>query len=108
MEDIEGWRLRIDQVDEEIVALLNRRMSYVLEIGRIKRLLGEPVYAPLREARVLERVKEMNSGPLGGDAIMKLYQHIIHESRLAEEAFSDSEELKGRSSVGGVVEEAAS
>ena len=55
-DEIDGWRRRIDAVDEQLVRLLNSRSACAVEIGRLKRRLGLPVYSPEREAWILERV----------------------------------------------------
>ena len=45
------------------MSLLNSRSACAVEIGRIKRRLGLPVYSPEREAWILERVMRENPGP---------------------------------------------
>ena len=55
-EDIDQWRRRIDLIDGQLMSLLNSRSACAVEIGRIKRRLGLPVYSPEREAWILERV----------------------------------------------------
>ena len=55
--DIEDWRAKIDEIDEGLLTLLNRRMSFALEIGKIKAENGEPVYSPDREALIRDRIK---------------------------------------------------
>ncbi|RPJ62268.1 MAG: chorismate mutase, partial [Acidobacteria bacterium] len=46
----------MDGLDELLVRLLNERSACALEIGRLKRDLGLPVYQPEREAEVLRHV----------------------------------------------------
>lgn len=53
-------REKIDRLDRDLIELLNQRAEVVVEIGRIKRDTGGPIYAPDREQRVLERVRELN------------------------------------------------
>ncbi|HWX23385.1 MAG TPA: chorismate mutase [Vicinamibacteria bacterium] len=95
-EELTAWRLRIDRIDEQLVGLLNSRSACAVEIGRIKRSLGLPVYSPEREASVLERVMEQNPGPLDHGAVRRVFERIIDESRrlerIAQEAGSDSQE----------------
>ena len=47
--DLEDLRKRIDLLDESLVRLLNARAACALEIGRIKRDMGLPIYQPTRE-----------------------------------------------------------
>lgn len=81
---IEEWRRRIDAIDDQLVRLLNDRSACVVEIGRIKRALGLPLYSPEREGALLERVLRANPGPLDGPAVRRLFERIIDESRRVE------------------------
>ncbi|HKP12641.1 MAG TPA: chorismate mutase [Blastocatellia bacterium] len=82
--DIDGWRDEIDRIDEELVRLLNERSKCAIEIGRIKREVGQPVYSPAREKQVLEHVTGVNLGPLDEEGIRRLFERIIDESRRIE------------------------
>ena len=82
--EIDGWRRRIDAVDEQLVRLLNSRSACAVEIGRLKRRLGLPVYSPEREAWILERVMRDNPGPLEPTAVRRVFERIIDESRRLE------------------------
>jgi chorismate mutase len=82
--ELEGWRRRIDLIDEQIMRLLNSRSACAVEIGRLKRKLGLPVYSPEREAQILERVARENPGPLDATAVRRVFERIIDESRRLE------------------------
>lgn len=79
-------RLReaIDRVDEVLVRLLNQRAKYAIEIGEVKAVLGAPVYAPEREKEVLQHVERTSDGPLAADAVRRLFERVIDESRRIE------------------------
>ena len=81
---IEDWRDEIDRIDEELVRLLNERSKCAIEIGRIKREIGQPVYSPSREKQVIEHVMQINPGPLDAEAMQRLFERIIDESRRIE------------------------
>jgi hypothetical protein len=53
---VDDYRKRIDQIDEQLMMLLNSRSACAVEIGRIKRHIGMPVYQPDHESRRLERL----------------------------------------------------
>ena len=55
-----------------------------LRVGRIKRAAGHEIHAPEREADVLGRVCLAADGPLGGEAVERLFRAIIAETRAAE------------------------
>jgi chorismate mutase len=82
--DLEDLRKRIDLLDESLVRLLNARAACALEIGRLKREMGIPIYQPTREAEVLTHVQAINSGPLDQPAIKRLFERIIDEARHLE------------------------
>lgn len=79
-------RLReaIDRVDEVLVRLLNQRAKYAIEIGEVKAVLGAPIYAPEREKEVLQHVERTSDGPLAADAVRRLFERVIDESRRIE------------------------
>ncbi len=81
---LEELRRGIDEIDEQLVRLFNARVQYALEIGEIKKQLGLPIYQPERETEVLRRVRAASvagGGPLGPDAIGRLFERIIDEAR---------------------------
>lgn len=84
MTDMKSLREKIDQLDKRIVKLLNKRAKYADEIGRVKERLGLEVYSPEREKQVIENVSKENPGPLTDEAISRVYERIIDESRRLE------------------------
>lgn len=52
---LDALRERIQELDEELVALIGKRRDLVLEVGRVKEELGLPVLDPSQEARVVRR-----------------------------------------------------
>ena len=82
---LDDLRRDIDRVDEVLVRLLNERARCVCEIGRLKKAQGIAIYQPDREKDVLKHVREVAcEGPLGPDAIMRLFERIIDEARRLE------------------------
>ena len=94
--DLEDLRKRIDLLDESLVRLLNARAACALEIGRVKRDMGVPIYQPERETEVLRNVQSVNNGPLDQAAIKRLFERIIDEARhlerIADEVQSNKQE----------------
>lgn len=85
-EAIALWREEIDGIDAELLDLFNRRARCAIEIGMIKRRHNLAVDVPEREAGVVARVVGQNEGPLDNQAIMRLFEVVIGESRIAERA----------------------
>jgi chorismate mutase len=88
---IEDWRKEIDIIDEQLLELLNERSKCAIELGRIKRELGLSIYSPEREKQVIEHVISINSGPLDAEAVRRLFERIIDESRSIERVIVERE-----------------
>ena len=94
--NIEDWRNEIDRLDEQLVKLLNARSECAIELGRIKRELGLAVYSPDREREVIAHVTGINPGPLDRDAVRRLFERIIDESRSIERVTVEKEATDGK------------
>src|SRR5438477_11815586 len=77
---LEPLRRRIDELDTQIVALLNDRAAFVVEIGKIKQLTNVPIYAPDREKAVMEKVRRLNRGPLQDRCLEAVYRELMSGS----------------------------
>jgi chorismate mutase/prephenate dehydratase len=84
MGDMEDLRSQIDGIDKRLVKLLNERAEAALEISKFKQAKGAPVYAPDREASVLEGAAGQGKGPLPPAAIRSIYREIISATRAME------------------------
>ena len=85
MPTLDELRNDIDRVDEVLVRLLNERARVACEIGQLKKQLGVEIYQPDREKQVLAHVRGIAAeGPLGPDAIARLFERIIDEARRLE------------------------
>ena len=86
--EIDDWRKRIDNLNDELIALLNRRAVFAAEIGKIKKAKGLPVFDAGREESVLTRVSEMAAsagGPLPPESVKNIFRCIMEETRKVEE-----------------------
>jgi chorismate mutase len=93
MRSLEELRDDIDRVDEVLVRLLNERARVACEIGVLKKAHGVEVYQPEREKQVLAHVRGVAAeGPLGPDAIVRLFERIIDEARSLERRLVHGEE----------------
>jgi chorismate mutase len=78
------YRRLIDETDAQLLALLNRRAELVIAIAHLKHAQGLPVHIPAREMEVLTQVIASNTGPLDDQAVRRLFESIIAESRRLE------------------------
>ena len=79
--DISDWRQKIDDLDEQIVALISKRAEAAKAIGDLKRDAELPVYEPGREQAVFDHVKAVNPGPLADTELLHVYERIIDVMR---------------------------
>lgn len=84
MNSIDDLRIKIDNIDDEILTLLNKRMEFVKEIGEIKQSTQSAIYRPERERAIISRLKNKNKGLLNQNAIEAIYQEIFAVSRNLE------------------------
>ena len=90
MSDLDGWRKRIDEIDQQLLKLLNERSQCAVEIGHLKKKMKLPAWQPQREMEILRNVLKSNSGPLDDAAIRRLFERIIDEARSLERHAMDS------------------
>jgi chorismate mutase len=81
---IDDYRKEINRLDNELLRIFNERAALALKIGEIKKGHGIPVYDPEREKRIFETMSTANPGPLENDAIIRLFERVIDESRRLE------------------------
>lgn len=79
MEELERLREKIDQIDEQIVELLNRRAQLAQQIGEIKKRLGLEIHAPERERQIFEKIIQINTQRYKETFPTKALLHIFRE-----------------------------
>jgi chorismate mutase/prephenate dehydratase len=76
---LDSLRDRIDAVDAQLQELINRRAALAREVAEVKTGQGETAdfYRPDREADVLRRISERNSGPLPAEEMVRLFREVM-------------------------------
>ena len=95
--EIQRRRRLIDLIDRELVRLLSERAQHAVALAQVKLRLGQPVFDPERERQVLEGVRRANRGPLADDAVLRLFERIVDESRRLEHSRGERAEEEERS-----------
>ena len=75
--NLDDLRLRIDAVDDQILALLEQRADVVSGIAQAKKEAGHPVYDPDRERLVLERLAQKGAGRFPRESIVAVYREVM-------------------------------
>jgi chorismate mutase len=79
--DIADWRLRIDELDRQLVRLINQRAHCAEEIGKLKRNSSLPIYEPDRERIIFENIQRENQGPLTEVQLRQVYERLLDVMR---------------------------
>lgn len=75
--EIDKHRAVIDSLDEQIVALLNKRAEQSLAIRALKPTAKMGLYDPRREEEIFERLESFNDGPMYNDDIREIYATVL-------------------------------
>jgi chorismate mutase/prephenate dehydratase len=70
-------RVKIDQLDQQLLQLLNDRARVAQEVGEIKRAEGSPFFRPDRVAQVINKITHGNPGPLLNDHVAAIWREIM-------------------------------
>ena len=73
-------RSEIDDVNERVLALVQRRAEIVLEIAQLKQAMGLEGYDPKREEEMLHHLTARSEGPFGPAEIREIFQAIFRAS----------------------------
>jgi chorismate mutase len=88
---IDDLRAEIDRLDSELLKIFNQRAILALRIGELKKESGLPIFDPGREKKIFQRMKSDNPGPLDDQAIVRLFERVIDESRRLERIMTGNE-----------------
>ena len=75
--EIQEHRARIDEIDRQIVALLNKRAGHSLVIRGLKPDAHMGLYDPKREEEIFAKVNSFNEGPLYNENLREIYAAIL-------------------------------
>ena len=85
--ELESIRKEIDEIDDQIVDLLNKRGNAVIKIGSIKKTLNIDVSQPHREKEVFERIKRKRT-VFKQSSIEAIWKELISASKAVQDKIS--------------------
>lgn len=80
-ESLETLRHKIDMIDRELVALLEKRMDTVTKVGQVKKEENQAVYDAKREQQVLDKVAKLLKNKGYKETITDTYVDLMKHSR---------------------------
>jgi chorismate mutase/prephenate dehydratase len=89
MSKLPALRMRIDSIDDQLLALLNARASvvekvYAEKLGQAAKGGKVEAFVPGREAEIQRRLVKANKGPFPKDAIPAVFREVISGCRSLE------------------------
>ena len=78
---LEAARRKIDAIDEQLVALLEKRLQAVTEVTAYKKENKKDILDQSREEAVLEKVAQRVENPLFEETMVATFQDIMKQSR---------------------------
>lgn len=78
---VQGLRDRIDAIDRELLAGLNRRLALVAELKLHKEAHGYAFTDPGREERLLATLRAANDGPLSDEGVDEVFRVIVARTK---------------------------
>ena len=74
-------RQLIDQLDEEIIQLLKKRMGISMEVGKLKEKLDIPVEDKTREEEIIERLTQQAGQNLSEEQLIRIFTAVFKSSK---------------------------
>lgn len=81
LETLEKLRVRLDEIDDQIVNLYEQRMEICAHVGEYKIQTGKKVLDRQREKEKLENVAGKASNPFNKKGVTELYEQLMSMSR---------------------------
>ena len=78
--DLDPLRKEIDQINEEILKLLNKRAAVAIEVGKVKKKSKSDFHVLDREHKIYQKLARINKGPFPNSAIRPVFKEIISAS----------------------------
>lgn len=83
--NLEELRQKINQIDDELIKLLEKRMDLVSKVASYKLETGKAVLDSKREETILNKVAEAVESPVYRDVIVNTFTDMMKHSRAFQE-----------------------
>ena len=89
MTELQNLRGQIDEIDQNLVLLLEKRMEISLKVGEYKKKNNMPILDPARENAVIQSRISLLADQNLKDVIREVFEHIMRLSREYQERCKD-------------------
>lgn len=84
MDELKRLRDQIDEVDEDIVKLFEKRMSLSEDVAEYKRSIGKPVLDTKRQKEKVEKVRSLAHSDFNAQGVESLFNQLMTISRMRQ------------------------
>ncbi|MDX8359258.1 MULTISPECIES: bifunctional 3-deoxy-7-phosphoheptulonate synthase/chorismate mutase [Bacillaceae] len=74
---LDELRLKVEEINMQLLKLINERASLVQEIGKVKEAQGVNRFDPVRERKMLDLINEQNDGPFETSTLQHIFKEIF-------------------------------
>ena len=78
-------RKKIDDIDEQIIRLLKRRMQNSKDVGSLKEKLHIPIEDKTREYEIIERLTQKAGKNLSEEQLIRIFTAVFKSSKQVQE-----------------------
>ena len=78
-------RKEIDNLDEEIIQLLKKRMRISKEVGQLKEKLDIPIEDKIREREIIERLISQAGKNLSEEQLIRIFAAVFSSSKQVQQ-----------------------
>ena len=96
MYDLDKLRNEIDEIDRQMQALFERRMKISEKVAAFKIGTGKPVFDPVREEALLQKLRGRASDEKEAEAVAELYRTVLKISRDRQTSLIEKSSPTGR------------
>lgn len=79
--DLDKIRKNIDSIDQKLVSLLNQRAKEAVKVSEFKQRNNLEIYSPARENQLIQRIGQLNKGPLTNQDINTIFGEVVSVCR---------------------------
>ncbi len=99
MIDLAESRIKIDEIDRQMVELFEKRMELAMDIADYKKSVGKPIFDAAREEEKLATLRAMTGSEFNKKAVADLFKQIMSMSRRLQYMLLESQESLGFTEV---------
>ena len=99
MVDLMESRIKIDEIDRQIVSLFEQRMQLSMDIADYKRSVGKPIFDAAREEEKLASLRTLTQNDFNQKAVADLFKQIMSMSRRLQYMLLDNQDSLGFTAV---------